>query len=165
MIEAAGSIARALSRSARDGSLLLVRGEANSTGLAMLGGESLEWALDELDSGAVPMRVVVLENDLYQRRRAPGSMPLWRSAETVVVLDHQRTDTWQHAHLGLPAAAFAEADGTLVSLEGSCPAVLPGLRSTLYPPRDPHSRKLALAACAACRHDCATTSARSPLIR
>ncbi|WP_136068235.1 NADH-quinone oxidoreductase subunit NuoG [Modicisalibacter radicis] len=117
VIEAAGSVARALSRSAREGSLLLVRGEANSTGLTMLGGESLEWALDELD-GARADAVVILENDLYRRAPRTRVDAALERAETVITLDHQRTATWQHAHLGLPAAAFTEGDGTLVSLEG-----------------------------------------------
>ncbi|WP_417331009.1 NADH-quinone oxidoreductase subunit NuoG [Halomonas cupida] len=117
VIEAAGSVARALSRRTRQGSLLLVRGEANSTGLTMLGGESLEWALDELD-GAHADAVVVLENDLYQRAPREQVDAVLERADTVIVLDHQRTATWQHADLGLPAAAFSEADGTLVSLEG-----------------------------------------------
>lgn len=117
VIEAAGSVARALSRSAREGSLLLVRREANSTGLAMLGGEPLEWALDELDSARADA-LVILENDLYQRAPRTRIDAALERAETVIALDHQRTATWQHAHLGLPAAAFSEADGTLVSLEG-----------------------------------------------
>ncbi|WP_129141040.1 NADH-quinone oxidoreductase subunit NuoG [Modicisalibacter coralii] len=117
ILQAAGNVARALARRACHGSLLLVRREANSTGLAMMGGEPLEWALDELDSERADA-VVILENDLHRRLPGPRVDRALDAAATVVVLDHQRTATWEHAHLGLPAAAFTEADGTLVSLEG-----------------------------------------------
>ncbi|MBS9404663.1 NADH-quinone oxidoreductase subunit NuoG [Halomonas sp. TRM85114] len=117
ILDAAGNIARALAGRRRRGGLTLVRREANSTGVELLGGHPLEWALDELSRGAADA-LVVLENDLYQRLpRAPVDRALEASA-LVVVLDHQRTPTWQRAHLGLPAASFAEASGTLVSLEG-----------------------------------------------
>ena len=36
----------------------------------------------------------------------------------VIVADHQKTATSDRAHLVLPAASFAEGDGTLVSQEG-----------------------------------------------
>ena len=117
ILQAAGNVARALSRRARRGGLVLVRREVNSTGLTMMGGEPLEWALDELASRRADA-VVILENDLHQRLPAPPVEAALAAAETVVVLDHQRTATWQRAHLGLPAASFAEADGTVVSLEG-----------------------------------------------
>ncbi|WP_280552687.1 NADH-quinone oxidoreductase subunit NuoG [Halomonas sp. 25-S5] len=117
ILQAAGNVARALARRARRGGVLLVRREANSTGLTMIGGKPLEWALDELASRRADA-VVILENDLYQRLPATLIDVALATAETVVVLDHQRTATWAQAHLGLPAASFAEADGTLVSLEG-----------------------------------------------
>nr|WP_297457832.1 NADH-quinone oxidoreductase subunit NuoG [uncultured Halomonas sp.] len=117
IIEAAGNIARALARKTRDGGLILVRNEVNSTGVELLGGQPLEWALDELTSQGADA-VVILENDLYHRLPRERVDPALDTAEVVVVLDHQRTATWARAHLGLPAASFAEADGTLVSLEG-----------------------------------------------
>lgn len=117
VLDAAGSIARALSRRTRRGGLTLVRREANSTGTAMLGGRSLEWALDEIVEGRADALVVV-ENDLYARLPEVRVEAALNAATTLVVLDHQRTRTWQQARLGLPAASFAEADGTLVNLEG-----------------------------------------------
>lgn len=117
IIEAAGNVARALSRRTRNAGLTLIRSEVNSTGLALLGGSPLEWALDELESRRADA-VVVLENDLYHRLPGERVDRALDAAETLVVLDHQRTATWARAHLGLPAASFAEGDGTLVSLEG-----------------------------------------------
>lgn len=117
IIEAAGNIAQALSRRTQQAGLTLVRREANSTGLSMLGGHSLEWALQALAERQADA-VVILENDLYQRLPDAQVDQALTTAESVIVLDHQRTATWSHAHLGLPAASFAEGDGTLVNLEG-----------------------------------------------
>ncbi|TBW54412.1 NADH-quinone oxidoreductase subunit NuoG [Marinobacter halodurans] len=117
ILNAAGNIARALSRRARQGGLTLVRREANSTGLQLLGGQTLEWALEQLEAGQADA-LVVLENDLYQRLPGLCVRHALARARTLIVLDHQRTPTLEQATLALPAASFAEADGTLVSLEG-----------------------------------------------
>ena len=117
VLNAAGNVARALARRARAGGLLLVRREANSTGLAMIGGQPLEWALDELQERRADA-VVILENDLARRLPPETVHRALDQAETIVVIDHQRTETVERANLVLPAASFAEGDGTLVSLEG-----------------------------------------------
>ena len=118
ILEAAGNVARALARRQKaDASLTLVRREANSVGLGLLGGESLDWALEQLDTGNAD-GVVILENDLYTRLPAARVDSALASATAVVTIDHQRTPTWERADIGLPAGTFAESDGTLVSLEG-----------------------------------------------
>ncbi|AZT82187.1 NADH-quinone oxidoreductase subunit NuoG [Marinobacter sp. NP-4(2019)] len=117
IIRAAGNIARALARRARRGGLLFVRREVNSTGLSLLGGQPLEWALDQLAGGSADA-AVILENDLYQRLPETRVDAALANAQTLVVLDHQRTRTLNRASFSLPAASFAEGDGTLVSLEG-----------------------------------------------
>src|SRR3546814_412400 len=40
------------------------------------------------------------------------------AAKVLIVADHQKTATSDRAHLVLPAASFAEGDGTLISQEG-----------------------------------------------
>lgn len=117
VLDAAGSIARALSRRSSQAGLMLIRSEANSTGVAMLGGQPLEWALEEATSGRADA-LVVLENDLYTRLPEAWVDAALQAVSGMVVLDHQRTRTWEQCVLGLPAASFAEADGTLVNLEG-----------------------------------------------
>jgi NADH-quinone oxidoreductase subunit G len=117
IIEAAGNVARALARRAKAGGLVLIRAEANSTGVELLGGKPLDWALDEL-VGQRADAVIVLENDLYQRCERHRVDQALSKAQALVVLDHQHTETLERADLALPAASFAEADGTLVSLEG-----------------------------------------------
>ncbi|MGH8465878.1 MAG: molybdopterin-dependent oxidoreductase, partial [Pseudomonas sp.] len=117
LIEAAANIAKALKLREKNGSLSLVVPEANSLGMAMLGGESIDAALDAVISGKADA-IVVLENDLYSRVPAAKVDAALAAAKVVIVADHQKTPTAERAHLILPAATFAEGDGTLVSLEG-----------------------------------------------
>ena len=117
ILGAAGNIARALARRAKRGGLTLIRREANSTGVSLMGHQSLDWALDELANGNADA-VVVLENDLYQRLPADRVDAALARTDTRVVIDHQRTATAAKASFLLSAASFAESDGTLVNLEG-----------------------------------------------
>ncbi|WP_328187649.1 NADH-quinone oxidoreductase subunit NuoG [Marinobacter sp. OP 3.4] len=117
VLDAAGNIARALARRAKRGGLTLIRREANSTGLSLMGGHSLDWALDELDQGRADA-LVVLENDLYQRLPAARVDAALSRADIIVALDHQHTATTAKARFTLSTASFAESDGTLVNLEG-----------------------------------------------
>ncbi|MDA8484404.1 NADH-quinone oxidoreductase subunit NuoG [Pseudomonas resinovorans] len=117
LIEAAANIASALKNREKNGSLSLVVPEANSMGLALFGGESVDAALEALIAGKADA-VVVLENDLYRRADAAKVDAALAAAKVVIVADHQQTATVERAHLVLPAASFAEGDGTLVSLEG-----------------------------------------------
>src|SRR5690606_22427711 len=117
LIEAAGNIAQALKNREKKASLSLVVPEANSLGLALLGGESADAALDALIEGNANA-VIVLENDLYRRADQAKVDAALANAQAVIVADHQQTATTAKAHLVLSAASFAEADGTLVSQEG-----------------------------------------------
>lgn len=117
LIEAAANIARALKNSGSAPGITLLLPEANSLGLAMLGGMPLEPALEKLRDGEADA-LVVLENDLY--RHAPRDLvdAALKAGGQVIVVDHQQTPTLENATVSLPAASFAEADGTLVNNEG-----------------------------------------------
>jgi NADH-quinone oxidoreductase subunit G len=117
LIEAAANIAKALKLREKNGSISLIVPEANSLGLAMLGGESVDAALQAVIDGHADA-IVVLENDLYTRTDAAKVDAALSAAKVVIVADHQKTATGDRAHLVLPAASFAEGDGTLVSQEG-----------------------------------------------
>lgn len=117
LIEAAANIAKALKLRDKNGSISLVVPEANSLGLAMLGGESLDAALQAVTDGKADA-IVVLENDLYTRADAAKVDAALNAAKVLIVADHQKTATSERADLVLPAATFAEGDGTLVSQEG-----------------------------------------------
>jgi len=117
LIEAAANIAKALKLRDKAGSISLIVPEANSLGLAMLGGESVDAALQAVIDGSADA-IVVLENDLYTRTDAVKVDAALSAAKVVIVADHQKTATGDRAHLVLPAASFAEGDGTLISQEG-----------------------------------------------
>jgi len=117
LIEAAANIAKALKLREKNGSISLIVPEANSLGLAMLGGESVDTALQAVIDGKADA-IVVLENDLYTRTDKAKVDAALAAAKVLIVADHQKTATSDRAHLVLPAASFAEGDGTLVSQEG-----------------------------------------------
>lgn len=117
IIEAAANIGKALHNREKNASISLVAPEANSLGLALFGGRSLDAALKALSSGQADA-VVILENDLYRRADAALVDAALTAAKVVILADHQQTPTSAKAHLLLPAASFAEADGTLISQEG-----------------------------------------------
>lgn len=86
--------------------------DANSIGVCMLGGQSVEELLaTDFDV------VIVAENQLTDAIDAHKLTQLLTD-KTVIALDHQLLDWHKDVDIVLPAASFAEADGTLVSSEG-----------------------------------------------
>lgn len=117
LLEATANIAKALHARDKQGSLSLVVAEANSLGLALLGGDSVDAALQAMSTNQADA-VIVLENDLYRRASSATVEHALNAVATLIVADHQRTATAERADLLLSAASFAEGDGTLVSQEG-----------------------------------------------
>jgi len=99
----------------------LVVPEVNSIGLAMLtqssAERSLSEALKQIESGAAK-RLVVLENDLYQRVNPEKLDAALEKLDEIIVIDHVWHNGMAKADLIIPAASFAEGDGTVVSSEG-----------------------------------------------
>lgn len=86
--------------------------DANSMGVCMLGGQSVEELLaTDFDV------VIVAENQLTDVIDAHKLTQLLTD-KTVIALDHQLLDWHKDVDIVLPAASFAEADGTLISAEG-----------------------------------------------
>lgn len=117
LLQAAANIARALKGRGQAVGLTLVANEANSLGLALLGGQPLEAAFERLEQQQ-GLAVVVMENDLYRRAPRARVDGVLARASGLVVIDHQDTLTAKKADLLLPAASFAEGDGTLINHEG-----------------------------------------------
>ncbi len=117
MIEAAANVARALKARGADVGITLLASHANSVGLGLMGGNTLDDALAQLSRGDADA-LVVLENDLY--RHAPKALvdAALANAANVIVVDHQRTATLDKAGLILSTASFAESDGTSINHEG-----------------------------------------------
>ena len=86
--------------------------DANSIGVCLLGGHSVEELLaTDFDV------VIVAENQLTDAIDA-NKLTQLLADKTVIALDHQLLDWHKDVDIVLPAASFAEADGTLVSAEG-----------------------------------------------
>jgi NADH-quinone oxidoreductase subunit G len=90
--------------------------ECNSFGLALIGGESINSAFERMVH--VPSSVIVLENDLYRRADRGKVDAALDAAKHIVAIDHLENATTTKADLILPAATFAEGDGTFVNNEG-----------------------------------------------
>ena len=113
---AAANVVRALREKVPAAGLCLTLPEANSMGAALMGGRSLAAVAAAIESGEADT-LIVLENDLF-RRADPLLVERLFTARQVIVLDCLTSRTAARADIVLPAAAFAESDGTLVSSEG-----------------------------------------------
>lgn len=118
LLDAAANVAKALKTREQAVSLFLVAEEVNSMGLALIGGQPLESALSLLEQDGADTAVILMENDLLRRAERQKVKTALHKAACLIVLDHQRTDTTELADFILPAASFAEGDGTVVSSEG-----------------------------------------------
>ncbi|AEX51219.1 NADH-quinone oxidoreductase subunit NuoG [Rahnella aquatilis] len=117
IIEAAANIAKALKAAGSDVGITFVASAANSIGLSMIGGGSLDDALELLARGDADS-AIVMENDLYRQAPEAKVNAALDNVQNLLVVDHQRTRIMDKASLILPAASFAESDGTLVNQEG-----------------------------------------------
>ncbi|AXI03572.1 NADH-quinone oxidoreductase subunit NuoG [Aquirhabdus parva] len=95
----------------------LVVPEVNSMGLALLAQHGGALPLESLLDADYDV-LVIAENDLTRRLPKAKVEALFAKAQQVIVLDHQATETTAQAQIVLPAASFAEGDGTVVSGEG-----------------------------------------------
>jgi NADH-quinone oxidoreductase subunit G len=120
VMAAAARLAEALCSAGSETMLSLVVPEANSLGQAMLAGpqaNNLEQLTRRAEAGELGT-LIVMENDLYRRGPAADIDRLLRNAGRVIVMDGLDNPTTSASDLALPAASFAESEGTLVSLEG-----------------------------------------------
>ena len=114
VIRSAANVAWALHRSNAETKLAYALPAANSLGMALMGGISLEDVCEILGPDHT---LVILENDVL-RQGGSAIIETVRRARHVIALDHLENHTTTCADLRLPAATFAEGDGTLVNYEG-----------------------------------------------
>ena len=117
VLRAAAAVARALSNGKRRAGLCLVFPESNSVGLALLRPGGLKDGMDLVTSGKAGA-AVILENDLYRRLPARAADEFFDKCPSVILLDHLDHGTAGRAGIVVPAATFAESEGTLVNNEG-----------------------------------------------
>ena len=95
----------------------MVLPECNSMGLSLLPGKSFEDLFIPEENNEID-NLIVLENDLYRRADEVSVDKLFRRGKQIVVLDHLINKSTQKADILLPAATFAESEGTIVNNEG-----------------------------------------------
>jgi len=117
VVQAAANIAWALNELGRHAGLCYVVPECNSLGLGLMGGGSIEEAFSEINSSDADT-LIILERDLYGLYDKTTVDAFLKRIKHIIVLDCLPTETSSQAHLLLPAATFAEADGTFVNNEG-----------------------------------------------
>jgi NADH-quinone oxidoreductase subunit G len=117
LIRSAYAIATALNRDGRKVGISYVMPECNSMGLAMMRMPTIEGAIKR-SSFEQDLTLVVLENDLYRFMPAKKADKFFRSFKNIIALDSLNNQTTEWATILLPAATFAEGDGTLVNNEG-----------------------------------------------
>ena len=113
ILKAASNIARALVEKGCDAGISIIQPEANSMGLTMLGGKSM----NELPEKAGDV-IIILENDLYRMHDNDFLNETLTEYPVVIVLDYLEHETGLHADYVLPAAPVFESNGTLVNNEG-----------------------------------------------
>ncbi len=136
VIEAAANIAWALRKKGKKAQLCYAVHECNTMGLGMLGGRSLDSLFSSPsppveEGGPAPFEtkahlgregridtLIILENDLSRRTDANLMEAVLARANNIIIIDHLMHATALKADIILPAATFAEADGTLVNSEG-----------------------------------------------
>ncbi len=117
IVFSAANAAWALKQNGINSLLSYTMKECNSFGLAMMTNKCLSEAIQKLDNNS-NSTIVVLENDLYRRDAKEIIDSLFSKANYVIAIDHLMNTTTQNAHLVLPAATFAEGDGTIINQEG-----------------------------------------------
>jgi len=117
IVQAAANIAWALCASGRPAQLSYVVPEANTLGLGLMGGGSLDVAREQIRRGS-PGTLVIVENDLYQRAQASVLEAARQGGWHVIVVDALESSTAANAEVVLPAATFADSSGTWVNNEG-----------------------------------------------
>ncbi len=117
LMKAAAHVAWALQKRTKKAGIVLTLPECNSLGHALLGGNSLDAAMEAVRSGSADT-VIILENDLYRHGRHEILDEFLNKCKNVIVLDHSHHATTAKAHILIPAGTFAEADGILVNNEG-----------------------------------------------
>jgi NADH-quinone oxidoreductase subunit G len=117
ILHAGMNIATALLSTDKKVMFAAVLPECNSMGLAFIPGKPLDDAVSPASDKEIDT-LIILENDLYLRAPKEYVDQLFEKSKQIIVLDYLPNQTTQQADVLLPAATFAESEGTLVNNEG-----------------------------------------------
>ena len=116
VIRAATKLARSLCERGKDCGLFITVPEANTIGVGMIGGFSVDEAARRIESGEADT-LVVLENDLSRRLSGSYFASVVSKVKNLIVLDCIETATTQEAEAIIPTPSHFESDGTFVNNE------------------------------------------------
>ncbi|GGB00560.1 NADH-quinone oxidoreductase subunit NuoG [Puia dinghuensis] len=116
LIKAACTIAAALHTIGLRAGVAYVLPECNSMGLALLHAPSFDNATARVLSKP-GVTAIILEADIYRTVAEKEADAFFDACKHIIVLDSMHNRTTQKAHALLPAAAFAETDGTIINYE------------------------------------------------
>lgn len=118
IIQAAYNISLALNKKGiKVGISFITSINPNSMGLTMIGGKSLEHALNLFKKGDADC-LIVLENDLYRHLPFTYLDSILDKIKNLIVLDNKNNILFKKANFILPTNNFAESDGTIINQEG-----------------------------------------------
>jgi NADH-quinone oxidoreductase subunit G len=106
-----------LNSSGKKTGLAYALGECNSMGLAMMQVASFEKAAERVQREN-DITAIIMENDVYRYMPSSFADAFFSRCKNIIVLDSLNNATTEKANVLIPAATFAEADGTLVNYEG-----------------------------------------------
>jgi len=118
VIDAAANIAWALQAENEQTGIMLCVPECNSLGLGLLDLENNNSLTDLFASSDDISTAIVLENDLFRRAPSQEVKAFLQKVDQLVVIDSLDNATASLSTIVLPAATFAETEGTLVNNEG-----------------------------------------------
>ncbi len=116
LVQGAANLAWALRKQGKSAFLSFVLPGANELGLGIIGGRPVADALKAIGEQKADT-VIALENDLYRSLDKKNADTLL-SAKFSITLDQISNETTKKSWAVLPAASFAESEGTYVNFEG-----------------------------------------------
>ncbi|MHA4842763.1 NADH-quinone oxidoreductase subunit NuoG [Flavitalea antarctica] len=117
LIRAAHAVASSLNTEDRKAGISFVMPECNSMGLALMRAPSVEGAIKRL-LFEQDLNLVVLENDIYRYLPSKKADQFLKGSRNIIALDTLNNRTTERATVLLPAATFADGDGTIINNEG-----------------------------------------------
>ncbi len=120
LIEKAASLTASARSEGKDCGLFYIMYGPNSFGAATLAGDGpdFETLLDGIEKGRIKVLVVVESDPLGQYPDRERVAKAFEKLDALIVMDYLPSNTASRADVFLPAAAYAEQEGTFVNQEG-----------------------------------------------
>ncbi|WP_343152975.1 NADH-quinone oxidoreductase subunit NuoG [Buchnera aphidicola] len=116
LIKSASNITQALIKHSKNVNLIFVTPNANSLGIACLGGMSIDTALKKAMTKK-DSSLIILENDLYRHILKSKINKVLKFVKNIITIDHISTSTIKKSTVIIPCTNFFESSGTIVNYE------------------------------------------------